>query len=146
MPKNGKAAAAMRYASQHGVSLKEGWAHVKRGGGSPRRSRSGGNHTAKKKHRGGGRSKGLFGTGLPKVGDMVQGAYGAEQLGGFDALAALTNPDIAVKDRLNSAYVAVRSKITAVGPIVNTILGLTIINVGLKVSRKVGGKWVRKWL
>ena len=78
---------------------------------------------------------------------MVQAAFGAEKLGGFDALGALTDPtDQTASTRLTNAYVAVRNKISNVNALVDTVIGLSIINVGLKVGRKVGGKWVRKWL
>ncbi len=104
-------------------------------------------YSRRRRRGGGGRSKGLFGTGLPKAGDMVQAAFGAEKLGGFDALGALTDPtDMTAGTRLTNAYQAVRAKVANVNALVDTVIGLTIINVGLKVSRKVGGKWVRKWL
>lgn len=93
-----------------------------------------------------GRSKGLFGTGLPKVGDMVQGAYACDQLGAFTAMAHLQDSSMTGPQRLTAAYTTMRDRITSVTPIVQTVIGLSIIKVGVKFCRKLGGKWVRAWL
>ncbi len=101
---------------------------------------SGGHYVAK--------AKGLFGLGLPRVGDMIQGGFYANQFGAFTALDTLTNAasSDSMEVRLAKAGNIVIAKVTSVGNIIGTIITGVVLNVGLKMARKLGGRYTRGWL
>lgn len=101
---------------------------------------SGVRHTAK--------SKGLFGLGIPKLGDIIQTAYVADRFGAFAALDTLTNATSTddMNTRLKNAGDAVIGRVTSVGNIITTIITGAILRVGIKMARKIGGKYARDWL